>query len=154
MQKVGFIKGLVHQKMKISLWFTHPRGILGVYDFLLSDESNRSYFKNCPGYSKRYHCSGCVFLFNSPKHLKNTSNKACASIIKHASHSLGAWINASCSESMHFCKKNMHISNVINTFLSLPLSDIRGSRSGFNWNWIEIENLTFFLFPGLNVILN
>ncbi len=45
MQKVGFIKGLVHQKMKISLWFTHPRGILGVYDFLLSDESNRSYLK-------------------------------------------------------------------------------------------------------------
>ncbi len=35
------IKGLVHPKMKISLWFTHPRGILGVYDFFLSDESNQ-----------------------------------------------------------------------------------------------------------------
>ncbi len=49
--------------MKISLCFTHPRGILGVYDFLLSDESNRSYIKNCPGYS-RYHCSGPVFLLH------------------------------------------------------------------------------------------
>ncbi len=29
--------------MKISLCFTHPRGILGVYDFLLSDKTNRSY---------------------------------------------------------------------------------------------------------------
>ncbi len=32
--------------MKIIPCFTHPRGILGVYDFLLSDESNRSYIKN------------------------------------------------------------------------------------------------------------
>ncbi len=38
-------KGLVHPKMKISLLFTHPQAILGVYDFLLSDESNRSYIK-------------------------------------------------------------------------------------------------------------
>ncbi len=30
--------------MKISLW---PQGILGVYDFLLSDESNQLY-KNLP----------------------------------------------------------------------------------------------------------
>ncbi len=51
------IKGLVHPKMKISLCFTHPRGILGVYDFLLSDKSYQSYIKNVPGYSKRYHCS-------------------------------------------------------------------------------------------------
>ncbi len=64
------IKGLVHPKMKISLCFTHLRGILGVYDFLLSDESNRSYIKNCPGSSKRYHCSRWVFLFNSPKDVK------------------------------------------------------------------------------------
>ncbi len=43
-------KRLVHpQKMKISLCFTRPRSILGVCDFLLSDESNRSYIKNCPG---------------------------------------------------------------------------------------------------------
>ncbi len=44
-----------------------------------------------------------------------TSNKARTSIIKHASHVFGGWINASCSESMCFCKKNIHISNVINT---------------------------------------
>ncbi len=31
------IKGLVHPKMKISPCFTHPQGILGVYDFLFSD---------------------------------------------------------------------------------------------------------------------
>ncbi len=31
---------------------------------------------------------------------------------------------------MCFCKKNIHISNVINTFLSLPLSVERRSRSG------------------------
>ncbi len=29
--------------MKITPWFTHPQAILGVYDFLLSDEYNRSY---------------------------------------------------------------------------------------------------------------
>ncbi len=75
-------QGLVHPKMKISLCFTHPWAILGVYDFLLSDESNWSNIKNCPGYSKLYHCSGRVFLFNS----ENTLNKTHASIIKHASH--------------------------------------------------------------------
>ncbi len=31
---------------------------------------------------------------------------------------------------MCFCKKNIHISNVINTFLSLPLTVICASRSG------------------------
>ncbi len=36
----------------ISSCFTHPQGILGVYDFLLSDESNRSNIQNCPGSSK------------------------------------------------------------------------------------------------------
>ncbi len=117
--------GLVHPKINISLWFNHPWGILGVYDFLLSDESSQSYIKNCPGYSKCYHCSGC---FCST--VQNTSNKERASIIKRASHSFGAWIKASCSESMPFCKKNIHISNVINTFLSLPLSVIHWSRSG------------------------
>ncbi len=35
--------------MKISLCFTHPQSILGVYDFLFSDESNQSYIKNGPG---------------------------------------------------------------------------------------------------------
>ncbi len=32
--------------MKITPWFTHPQAILGVYDFLLSDECNQSYIKN------------------------------------------------------------------------------------------------------------
>ncbi len=50
-------KGLVYPKMKMILLFTHPQAILGVHDFLLSDESNRSYIKNCPGSSKLYHCS-------------------------------------------------------------------------------------------------
>ncbi len=62
--------------------------------------------------------------------VQNTSNKARASIIKHVSHGSGGWIKASCSESMHFCKKNIHISNVIKTFLSLHLTVVRGSHSG------------------------
>ncbi len=37
-----FLKVIVHSKMKISPWFTHPQAILGVYDFLLSDEYNQS----------------------------------------------------------------------------------------------------------------
>ncbi len=44
--------------MKISPCFTHRQGILGVYDFLLSDESNRSYIQNCPG-SFRMAVNGC-----------------------------------------------------------------------------------------------
>ncbi len=65
-----YIKGLVQPEMKISPCFTHPQAILGVYDFLLSDESNRSNFQNCPGSSKLYHCSQRVFLLHSPKHVK------------------------------------------------------------------------------------
>ncbi len=53
-----------------------------------------------------------------------------ASIIKHASHSSGGWIKASCSKSMCFSKKNTPISNTLkNTFLSLPrLWDMLVSR--------------------------
>ncbi len=61
------VKGLVH-RMKINPCFTHPRGILGVYDVLLSDESNQSYIKNYPCSSKL--CNGSSFLFNSPKEVK------------------------------------------------------------------------------------
>ncbi len=43
-------KGLVHPKIKISPCFTHPQSILGVYDFLLSDKSNRVILK-------KYSCS-------------------------------------------------------------------------------------------------
>ncbi len=38
--------------MKMILLFTSPQTILGVYDFLLSDEFSRSYIKNGPGSSK------------------------------------------------------------------------------------------------------
>ncbi len=50
--KISLLK-LVHPKMKISSCFTYPQSILGVYDFLLSDESNRNYIKNYPCFSKR-----------------------------------------------------------------------------------------------------
>ncbi len=56
--------------MKISLCFTHPQSILGVYDFLLSDESNRSYIKNCPGPSKPYNGGKRVLFVNSPEDVK------------------------------------------------------------------------------------
>ncbi len=39
------ILGLVHPKMKITPWFTHSQSILGVFDFLHSDENNLSYIK-------------------------------------------------------------------------------------------------------------
>ncbi len=67
------IKGLVHPKMKISLCFIYPQSILGVYDFLLSDASNQSYIKNCPGTSMLYNCSRRVFLFNSPEDVPHTA---------------------------------------------------------------------------------
>ncbi len=66
---VKSIKGLVHSKMKKSLCFTHPWGIPGLYDFLISDKSNWSFIKYCPGSSKLYHCSGWCF-FNSPQDVK------------------------------------------------------------------------------------
>ncbi len=93
--------------MKISLCFTHPWSILGVYDFLLSDESNRSYIT-----------------------VQKTWKKVLASVIKRPSHGSGGWIKASCSESMRICKINIHITNVINTFFSLPLTVVRGSHAG------------------------
>ncbi len=99
------IKGLVHPKMKISPCFTHPQDNLGVYDFLLSDKFNRSYIKNCPGSFKLYNGSGRVFFSTVQK----KSNKAHPSIIKCASNGSGGWIKTSCSESIRFCKKNIHI---------------------------------------------
>ncbi len=59
--------------------------------------------------------------------VQNTSNKVHESIIKCASCGSGVWIKASCSESMRFCKKNVHISNVINTSLSLHLTVVSGN---------------------------
>ncbi len=104
---LSFVKGLVHPKMKIRTCFTHPQGILGVYDFLLSDESDRSHIKNCPGASKlNNNGNGQVFFFYFLT-VQKKSNKVYASIIKCASHSSGRWIKASFSESISFCKKNI-----------------------------------------------
>jgi len=50
------IIGLVHFKMKITPIFTHPQAILGVYDFLLSDEHNQRYINKYPDASKL--CNG------------------------------------------------------------------------------------------------
>ncbi len=52
------LKGLVHPKMKNSPCFTHFRGILGVYDFLLSDEFKKNYIQNCSGSFKLYNDMG------------------------------------------------------------------------------------------------
>ncbi len=49
--------------------------------------------------------------------VQKTWNKVRVSVIKRPSHSSRGWIKASCSESMRFCKKNIHISNIINTFI-------------------------------------
>ena len=51
------VKGLVHFQMKISPSFTHPQAILGVYDFLLSDEHNRRYINKYPDASELYNGS-------------------------------------------------------------------------------------------------
>ncbi len=56
---IGYwLKWLVHPKMKISPSFTHLQRILGVYDFLHSDESNQSYIQNYPGSFKLYYNMG------------------------------------------------------------------------------------------------
>ncbi len=68
------LKGLVHPKRKISLCFTHPQSILGVCDFLLSDESNRSYIKNCPGPSKPFNGGERVFVVNSSEDVNNKTS--------------------------------------------------------------------------------
>jgi len=43
--------------MKITPWFTHPQAILGVYDFLHSDENNLSYINNHPDDPELYNGS-------------------------------------------------------------------------------------------------
>ncbi len=56
--------------------------------------------------------NGCYFSIVQKK-----SNKVHPSIIKCASRGSGGRIKASCSESMRFCKKNIHIYSVINSNL-------------------------------------
>ncbi len=77
------LKGLVHPKMKISLYFTHPQSILGVYDFLLSDKSNLSYIKKIYVRPLQALQWGKRVLFVT---VQKTWNKVCISVIKCASH--------------------------------------------------------------------
>jgi len=60
------LKGIVHPKMKITPWFTHPEAILHVYDILLSDVYNLGYIKKCPGSSKFDNGSEWLLDFGSP----------------------------------------------------------------------------------------
>ncbi len=62
-----------------------------------------------------------------------------ASVIKRASHGSRGWIKASCSKSMRFHKKNIHISNFINTFLSLLLTVAHGSLLFMSFRWLFRE---------------
>ncbi len=93
-----------------------------------------------PDFSKCYHCNRWLFLYNQ-------INKVRTSIIKRALHGSGASLKASCSKSMHFLKKNIHISNVINTFLSIPpsvkhrLVDEVNQRLIFIFGWTNPLNL-------------
>ncbi len=64
-----------------------PRSILGVCDFLLSDESNWSYIKNVPGLAPPSLSMGLNGCLLDP--VRKTSNKVCASIIKRPSHGSG-----------------------------------------------------------------
>ncbi len=89
--------------------------------------------------------SGCLLST-----VQKTWNKVRASVIKRPSYGSGGgggggggWIKASCSESMRFCKININISNVINTFFSLPLTVVHGSRFNFHKIW---PNLFICLF--------
>jgi len=58
---------LVHFKMKLSPWFTHHQIILGVYDFILSDEYNLSYVNKHPDASELYNGIGLQALDWSSK---------------------------------------------------------------------------------------
>ncbi len=84
-QITACFKGLVQPKMKMNLCVIHPQSI-GVYTFLLSDESNQLYKKLCR--ISRF------FLTTVQK----TWNKVRASIVKRASHGSGVWIKASCQK--------------------------------------------------------
>jgi len=54
---LGKLKGIVHFQMKITPSFTHPQAILGVYDFLLSDEHNQRNINKYPDASELYNGS-------------------------------------------------------------------------------------------------
>jgi len=50
-------KRLVHFKIKVTPSFTHPQALLGVYDFLLSNEHNQSYINKYPDLFELYNGS-------------------------------------------------------------------------------------------------
>jgi len=52
--------------MKMTPWFTRLQATLGVYDILLSGESEL-YKKKCPGSSKLYNGSEWLFVFEVHK---------------------------------------------------------------------------------------
>ncbi len=76
--------------MKISPCFTHPQGILDVYDFLLSDEYKEFYKKIVLALPSFIMAVGGCFCSTVQK----KSNKAHPSVIKRASHGSGGepWI--------------------------------------------------------------
>ncbi len=84
------IKGLVHPKMKIASWFTHPQAILGVYDFVLSDEYNQSYIKNFLAFPS--------FIMAVNGH-RDFVQKVHLSIVKSAPHGSGWLLHAHSWES-------------------------------------------------------
>ncbi len=43
------IKGIIHPKIKITSWFTHPKTILGVWLSFFRWIQFKSYIKKCPG---------------------------------------------------------------------------------------------------------
>ncbi len=73
------LKGQSHKNKKYTPWFTHPKAVLGLYDFLLSDEAIRSYILNKhPGSFKLYNAGEWVLFSIAQK----KSNKAHPPIIK------------------------------------------------------------------------
>ncbi len=82
--------------MKISPPFTHPQAILVIYDFLLSEESNRSYIKKHPCFFKFYNGSEWVIFVNSPKEVKliaSIHNKTCLTRLRGGGGGGGGGVN-------------------------------------------------------------
>ncbi len=73
-------------------WFPHPQVILGVYDFLLSDEYNWSYIKNVLA------LPSFIMAVNGARDFE--AHKVHPAIIKSAPHGSGRLIKAFWSESM------------------------------------------------------
>ncbi len=65
--KFGVVKGIVHPKMKITPRLPYPpQAIIGVYDFLLSDEYNQSLKKNKKNYRKKVFYNNFILLNKCP----------------------------------------------------------------------------------------